>query len=218
MQRFVWDLHYLAPLALHYDFPISAIYKDTPFVPQGPLAMPDQYLVRLTVNGRSFEQPLVVNIDPRVKTPAEGLRQQFELSMQAYQGMNETKQILDQLQRLRAQIKARNTPEIQKPVADSLSSLDRKLAALEGVGGRGPNGGAANGEMNLVRLNGAFGGLLDVFQDADAAPTTQAVAAISDMQKSLAALRQQWNDLADKELKSVNDQLSSSQLPAITTR
>jgi photosystem II stability/assembly factor-like uncharacterized protein len=218
MQRFVWDLHYPAPKALHYDFPISAIYRDTPFVPQGPLAMPGQYVVRLTVNGRTFEQPLVVNIDPRVKTPTDGLRQQFELSMQAYQGMNETKEILDQLQRLRAQIKARNMPGIQKPVADSLTSLDRKLAALEGVGGRGQGGGASNGEMNLVRLNAAFGGLLDVFQDADAAPTTQAVAAISDMQKSLTALRQQWNVLADKELKSVNDQLSNSQLPAITTR
>jgi hypothetical protein len=172
----------------------------------------------LTVNGRAFEQPLVVNIDPRVKTPPDGLRQQFELSMQAYQGMNETKEILDQLQRLRAQIKARNMPDIQKPVADSLTSLDRKLAALEGVGGRGQGGGAANGEMNLVRLNAAFGGLLDVFQDADAAPTTQAVAGIADMQKSLASLRQQWNDLADRDLKSVNEQLTGFQLPTIMAR
>nr|MBP9111001.1 hypothetical protein [Pyrinomonadaceae bacterium] len=35
MQRFTWDLLYPEPPADNYDLPISAIYKDTPWTPQG---------------------------------------------------------------------------------------------------------------------------------------------------------------------------------------
>ena len=35
MHRFVWDLHYPPPDALRQDYPISAIYEDTPRVPAG---------------------------------------------------------------------------------------------------------------------------------------------------------------------------------------
>ncbi len=46
MHRFVWDLHLTPPVADAYDLPISAIYRDTPRVPQGPLVAPDTYTVR----------------------------------------------------------------------------------------------------------------------------------------------------------------------------
>ncbi len=45
MQRFTWDLLYPNPPSDGYDLPISAIYKDTPWVPQGPAVMPGQYTV-----------------------------------------------------------------------------------------------------------------------------------------------------------------------------
>ena len=51
--------------------------------------MPGTYTVRLTVGGKSIEQPLVVKMDPRVTTPAAGLEQQFKLSMECYDGADE---------------------------------------------------------------------------------------------------------------------------------
>ena len=86
--RFVWDLHYPPPEG-RAVYPISAIWRDTPSGPLGPAVMPGTYTVRLTVGGKSIEQPLVVKMDPRVTTPAAGLKQQFELSMQCYDGMDE---------------------------------------------------------------------------------------------------------------------------------
>jgi hypothetical protein len=66
MHRFVWDLH-AAPTGQggrRREYPISAIYQDTPG-PQGEWMPPGTYTVRLTVDGKSYTQPLVVKPDPR---------------------------------------------------------------------------------------------------------------------------------------------------------
>ena len=36
-------------------------------VPEGPLALPGIYQVKLTVDGRSYTAPLEVKMDPRVR-------------------------------------------------------------------------------------------------------------------------------------------------------
>ena len=50
-------------------------------------APPGQYTVKLTVDGKSYTQPLTLKMDPRVTTPALGLAQQFTLSKQLYDGI-----------------------------------------------------------------------------------------------------------------------------------
>src|SRR5208337_841376 len=40
MHRFVWDLHYPPPDALEHEYPMSAIYRDTPRYPIGPPVLP----------------------------------------------------------------------------------------------------------------------------------------------------------------------------------
>ena len=66
MHRFIWDLHTTPPATVPKDFeyPISAIYGDTPG-PQGEWMPPGTYTVKLTVEGRSYTQELLVQPDPR---------------------------------------------------------------------------------------------------------------------------------------------------------
>ena len=80
MHRFVWDLHMAPPDSIEHDFPISAIPGDTPRQPQGPIVVPGRYTVRLTVNGRSYERPLTVEMDPRVKVSASALEAEYALA------------------------------------------------------------------------------------------------------------------------------------------
>jgi hypothetical protein len=79
LHRWVWDLHYPAPDAFEHDYPISAIYRDTPRTPEGVLAVPGTYTVKLTANGRTWTQPLTVKMDPRASITPLGLQQQFTL-------------------------------------------------------------------------------------------------------------------------------------------
>jgi photosystem II stability/assembly factor-like uncharacterized protein len=80
LHRFVWDLCYPPPEGVDHEYPISAIVHDTPRYPLGALVMPGEYSVKLTVEGKSYLQPLTVKMDPRVKTSLAGLRQQFDLA------------------------------------------------------------------------------------------------------------------------------------------
>src|SRR5262249_1690876 len=104
--RFVWDLHYPPPEGPR-RVPVTAVYRDTATTPPGPWVQPGEYRVRLTVGDQTVEQPLTVKMDPRVKTPPEALAQQFELSMQCYDGARQAREALAQVRKLRAQVQER---------------------------------------------------------------------------------------------------------------
>ena len=80
LHRFVWDLHYERPAVNRFDYPMTATYQNTPRTPLGSWALPGTYTVRLTVDGVSQTQPLVVKMDPRVKASAADLTLMFETS------------------------------------------------------------------------------------------------------------------------------------------
>jgi hypothetical protein len=82
MHRFAWDLRYESPAGLRQSYPISAVSGYTPAEPRGPLAMPGEYTVRLTVDGTTATHTLRLRMDPRYDTSSADLRTQFDLSMQ----------------------------------------------------------------------------------------------------------------------------------------
>ncbi|HWF86973.1 MAG TPA: hypothetical protein VG222_19085, partial [Vicinamibacterales bacterium] len=90
MHRFVWDLRCPSPGAVTHDYPISAIVGDTPREPLGVIALPGTYSVVLTIEGRTFTQPLTVKMDPRVSTTPLALSQQFSLANRLVKMMNES--------------------------------------------------------------------------------------------------------------------------------
>ena len=74
MHRFTWDVHY-QPIdggnrVGGPTLPIAAVGHNTVPSPTTPWANPGTYTVRLTVNGKTYSQPIAVKQDPRVKTPA----------------------------------------------------------------------------------------------------------------------------------------------------
>ncbi len=80
MHRFVWDLRETPPRSVQEDLPISAVPHDTPRVPEGPLIVPGRYTVRLEVDGKSWDRPLDIAMDPRVSTPPQALEEQYVLA------------------------------------------------------------------------------------------------------------------------------------------
>ena len=86
--RFVWDVRYPPPRTSQFSYPIAAIHRNTPRQPEGPWAPPGSYTVRLTVDGAAQTRPLLVKMDPRVKTSTVDLARQFTLSKQLCDAIN----------------------------------------------------------------------------------------------------------------------------------
>jgi photosystem II stability/assembly factor-like uncharacterized protein len=155
--RLVWDLRYPPPPALNHEYPISAIYRNTPREPRGSWVMPGRYTVKLTVGGRTFSESLTVRMDPRVRATPLALTAQFRASRRVVAAMNRDAAGLTDLADLRARLVA--------PQTDSAAAVQRELA----------------------RINGQLAALLEVVDGADQAPTTQAARAIGTLETALAA-------------------------------
>ncbi len=153
MHRFVWDLHYPPPKSFDWSYPIAATPHDTAREPKGPWAMPGTYTVRLTAGATTRTAPLVVKMDPRVKTPRLGLERQFALSMRLY---NAIARVHDEILRL----EAGSPPLPAKPEEPAPWAVGDSPDAV------------------LRRLYDQLSGLFGTIQEADVDPTPAVVAAV----------------------------------------
>jgi photosystem II stability/assembly factor-like uncharacterized protein len=213
MQRWVWDLHYAPPEGFPRSYPISAIYRNTPSQPLGTRALPGEYTVKLTAGGKSYTQPLTLKMDPRVTTPPEGIAKMFEISLRSYEGIASARAAQAEIRQLRERLKTAKERAGPGAVADAIAALEQKIAAIEGApGGFGPRGGGGTG---LARLAGDLLSVMNLVEGADATPTSQAVAASEQLQKTLGELLSRWSEIRNNEVKSVNEKLRQANLPAV---
>ncbi|MGB7496806.1 MAG: hypothetical protein WBR14_05735 [Candidatus Acidiferrum sp.] len=218
MHRFVWDLHYAPPNALEKEFPIAAILHDTPLLPLGTRALPGSYTVKLTVDGKSYTQPLTLKMDPRVKTPIDDLRRQYEMETGAVQGMNDSYESLEQVKSVREQIKelSKGLRGNQK-LARKIEALDRQCRELEGRKQHSFYGIPGSGKQpeNFSTINQDFATMLAIADGADAAPTAQANAAYRELADSETALQHGWATLRDRDIPDLNKELTKAGLTPI---
>ena len=207
--RFVWDLHYASPDSLNHEFPISAIYRNTPELPLGAMALPGRYVVKLTLNGKSQEQPLTLHMDPRIKTPAAELRTQFEMETGAVRGMNESFKSLGQVQSVGEQLAELSTSAGNSPLSASVSAVQKKVAQLEGSAESSFFGVPASGKRpeSFSTLNQHFGNLLAVADSTDSAPTSQAQSAYHEEMEALQTLETQWTTIRSQDIPQLNSEL-----------
>src|SRR5258707_1027653 len=206
MHRFVWDVRWPAPKSLGHGFPISAIVHDTPLEPQGAWALPGRYTVKLVVDGASYTQPLVLMMDPRVKTPTADLRKQFGMQRGAMQGMNDSFEALAELKSAREQVKAAMAKVSSAEAKQKLLEFDKKSAALEGAAVAGFSGVpvAVKQPENFSTLNQRFARLLPIADAADAAPTTQSEAVARELEVARLDLAGRWIELKNAGMADLN--------------
>ncbi|MBV9675534.1 MAG: glycoside hydrolase, partial [Acidobacteriaceae bacterium] len=191
LHRFLWDMHYTPLPVKHVDYPMQAVFEDTPPQADSPWVMPGAYIVRLTAGGQSYTRSLTVKMDPRVRTSTKGLSQQFTLSKQIYDDLLASTNALEEIRAFRAQLR-QHMQSAGGATAGSMADLDGKALALQGEAeGRGARRGAA-GPDTISSINGTLTSLLQGLQEADVAPTSQAIAAVADRRAALAKLLQSW--------------------------
>jgi photosystem II stability/assembly factor-like uncharacterized protein len=223
MHRFIWDLRYAAPAATRYEYSIGAIIGPEPTQgtvsePQGPLALPGKYSVRLIVKGKSYEQPLTLNMDPRVKISAGELKVQLILATKINASLNqataayrEIEQLREQLSSLESSLKKNGSP---KEITALISDLNASSGSIAGDGqAEWPY--AANG---MRQLDESLARLAIAVESADCPPTAQAIAEFAEFNKQLDEQVAKWHTLQHQDVAVLNRMLQQAGIPAIGSK
>jgi photosystem II stability/assembly factor-like uncharacterized protein len=223
MHRFVWDLTYPAPDVLDHEYPISAIYHDTPRYPLGAAVLPGVYKVVLTAGRKTYSQTVLIRMDPRVKISSIDLDRHFDLDRKIADALHRDYEALQQVRSVREQLKGpRSAGGIDhattkdKVIQIAANQLDAKAASIGGgEGGYGARYLSSPEGRSLTRLNSGFGTVLGGLDTADAAPATQQLAIYGELEKALAEQLSAWDQLKSKDIPELNEQLKKAKLPWI---
>jgi photosystem II stability/assembly factor-like uncharacterized protein len=209
IHRFLWDMHYTPVPNVEPEFLMQATYSNTPPAATSPWVVPGDYAVTLTVNGKSFSQPLTVTMDPRVKPSAAELQEQFDLSWKLYQLRlrlapvgKKFDHITTELIKLRA--KAAERPDITQ-------KLDSFAQTLTKFGPPHPRPGAS---PSLFVLD-ATRRLFSEIESSDAAPTSVVKATVTDVDTKIGETLDAWKQLLEWDLPALNQQLKQAGFPEI---
>ncbi len=173
--RFVWDLREPRPTGADAEFSIAALPGSTPILPQGLLAPPGTYEVRLTVAGRTLTQPLTLAMDPRSPATAADLAAQRALYAE----------ISEALERTAAARREVDTAALR------LQSLPQDLAA------RVERFRSGSGDENLTTLADVLTAQATDLEGCDCPPTAPQREVVALYRRQLDAALASWRALAD---------------------
>jgi photosystem II stability/assembly factor-like uncharacterized protein len=212
LNRFVWDLHYDAPLTLLYsyygntldyvEYTLSdhAVVGGTPREQTlGPLAVPGEYKAVLTVGSEKFTQPLEVTLDPRVHVSQTELEQQFKTAMTIEAGLRSSYYAFGEVKALHQEITEREkkleTNAPAKEATEALKTFEKLVEAIESGTPVSPGIGPIN--RDLARM--AF-----MVESGDAAPSDTARAAIAESCETLTKHLADWREMQKQSLPAIN--------------
>ena len=206
MNRAAWDL------AFEGAKRIPGSTNDAGDVNVGPLVVPGEYRVRLTVAGASVEQPATVLPDPRSDATIANLKAQTEFLIEVRDRISVITADAEKLRGIREQLEARHKALSDDPRATRLLALGKE--ALEKVAKIEKTLYNPNAKVNYDILAGRDGGaqlysrlgwLYRTALDHDGPPTQ----GMREVNSELAALHEQSKAalarLIDEDLKQIND-------------
>jgi len=214
VNRFVWDLHYEGTPRI----PNSPLWGGST---DGPLALPGEYQVRLTVDGKSQTQPFKIVPDPRLQVTQEDLKKQFDLMQQILGKVTQVHDAVRQIRDIRAQMTAVNKrlKEEKNPsakeLADAGSALDKKMTVVEEALIQTK---AKSGQDVLnypIRLNNLLVALGGIVSSADASPTKQDYEMYDDLSKQADEQLAKWNEIVKTDLAAYNRLAQEKTIPLV---
>ncbi|HEY2683023.1 MAG TPA: hypothetical protein VGI93_05905 [Steroidobacteraceae bacterium] len=204
--RVSWDMRYPTPPALFFDQSSGAVPEDTSYVPEGPMALPGEYNVKLTVDGVSSSQPVLLKPDPRLDaSPVEmdGMSRQLALSQRIVAVMSASKSAYEQANALDGQL----SPPRAGVSSGSVKKLRTRIAELTGTiddASIGLSGGSyavapIKGATSFSRINGQASTLLEMVEaTSDQAPVPSLYQTYSDLCRDFNATLGAWQSLRAK--------------------
>jgi hypothetical protein len=136
LNRYVWDMQHPAPVRIDASL-VSLRNKplaDDPDPQGGPVSPPGDYRIELAVGSTKASAAFKIERDPRITTPIEGHRRQFDLLRDLTQSLSLLNQSVNRIRRLRRQLDA-----LAEAVGEAHADLGKRakqaaasLLAIEG--------------------------------------------------------------------------------------
>ena len=212
MNRFAWDLRSDDPIQTP-----GAFYGGNG--PRGPLVLPGDYQVKLTVAGKSQTAPLHLAIDPRTKGQEAELQKQYAFAVQVADRISQLHQGVNEIRDLKTQIKSLHTRFTdEQPAKQALAAADdmeRKMSEVEQkliqVNTKSSEGTLAFPTMLNEQLD-TFSHVIDASDRAPTQPQLEVFAALS---KRLDEQLQKWAQIKQEDVAKVTGMIKQLNLPAL---
>ncbi len=189
--RFVWDLRYPGETT----FPGIVLRYASPG--QGPLAPPGTYAVRLTANGITQTQPLVVQRDPRLTNVTDAdLQRQFKLAMDIRDKTSQAHEAVIRIRSIREQLE--KTPAGSSTQAGLIQS---KLSELESELYQVKNRSPRDTLNYPIKLNNQLAVLERLVEMGEAPPTDPDYTVFQELTAHLNEILDRLNRIINTDLK-----------------
>jgi photosystem II stability/assembly factor-like uncharacterized protein len=212
LNRFVWDLHYDPPPTLQYSYygntldyveytlTSNAIVGETPREQTlGPLAVPGEYHVVLTVGDQKSERSLWITLDPRVHVSQADLDQQLAAALKLGAGLKSSYDAFGEMVPLRKEIsehkKNLESKGQTKDAGDTIKNFEAQVDAIQIGTPASPGIGPINRDLARVAY---------MVESGDAAPSGAALSAIQESCSALTKQLMEWRALETHALPAVN--------------
>ncbi|HEX7018986.1 MAG TPA: hypothetical protein VF159_03180 [Gemmatimonadaceae bacterium] len=191
MHRMSWDMRYqpIGDAGVDEEGGAAVPYRTYPNV-NAPWAAPGRYSVRLTVDGKSYTQPLMLRMDPRVKTSAAVIGQVSAVSREMYDDAVAANALLGTARAFASSLDttsadaAKRKLEIDSIAPPAVSApTGRRGFRARGAATAGPTFESVGSEL----LNAAM-----AMQSADVAPTSAQLAAVTKARADWKAIQARW--------------------------
>lgn len=213
LNRFVWDLR-------HDD---AARFKGLVLWAgntRGPRVAPGAFTVRLTANGRTIEEPLVVRADPRLAATPADLAAQEALGLRIRDLLHETHQAIVRLRATRTQVTDALARAKQQGGDDTVraagDALVAKLTKAEEALYQTKNQSSQDPLNFPIRLNNKLAALGGVVGAGDQAPTAQASEVFADLSGRIRAELDALHAAFAVDLPAFNALAAERRLPAVS--
>ena len=228
LNRFAWDLRYPPMKTLRYSYYGNALdYIEYTLMDHaipgefprelqpGPFVVPGEYSLVLTVDGKTYSQPLTVTLDPRVLASQSDLVKQLDVETSISDQMAASYDGDVQVRALRAVIADRqksfnpdsaNPDPTKKDAADALKALDDQAADI---------GDGKPEELGLGPLNRELARLAFMIESGDSRPAALLEANVEQYCQDLTKRLGQWRELNQQKILPANALLQKYNLAPV---
>ena len=184
----------------------------------GPVALPGNYEVRLTVDGQSQTQPLIVRKHPWRAVSDEDLVEQFDVAMQIRDKVSEANTAVVRIRRIKEQVRDRLAKSQDAQLKAAAGRLLGNVSAVEEAIYQVRNQSNQDPLNFPIKINNRLASLLGVVERGEGRPTAAVYPIFKDLSAELKTQTDRLQQVLAADLSVFNAEARRAGLDPITAQ